>query len=140
MTLVVLHQPINQIFIESLNCNVFIRSNSKSWIHKTWIYSHSKMNKFIFLRSFSFFDKIHIFWEGHKSLQNLQCIFDCYYILRTNLGWRFRKYWIVTKRSNLSFPILSLITETGKLYWFYWNSDDGHNSKGSNSFDQNSRL
>ena len=25
-------------------------------------------------------DKVHIFWEGHKILQNLHCRFDCYYI------------------------------------------------------------
>ena len=35
--------------------------------------------------------KVHIFWEGHKTLGNLHQLFDWQYIHRTNNWWRFRK-------------------------------------------------
>ena len=35
--------------------------------------------------------KVHIFWEGHKILQNLHLTFDWHYIFRTKVRWRFRK-------------------------------------------------
>ena len=50
--------------------------------------------------------KVHIFWEGHKSLQNLHLTFDWHSIGQKYLRWRFRKIlWpsqnIWTLRSNL---------------------------------------
>ena len=35
--------------------------------------------------------KVHIFWEGFKTLQNLHLTFDWHYISRTKVRWRFHK-------------------------------------------------
>ena len=35
--------------------------------------------------------KVHIFWEGHKIVWNLQLTFDWHYIHRTKVRWRFLK-------------------------------------------------
>ena len=37
------------------------------------------------------FCKVHIFWESHKILRNLQLTFVLYYLHRTKLRWRFCK-------------------------------------------------
>ena len=42
----------------------------------------------------SYFSKVHIFWEGHKILWNLHPSFDCVSQLWSKVRWRFRKLFV----------------------------------------------
>ena len=59
-------------------------------IKRTFDYRKPKINPWL-LWSQNSIIKVHIFWEGHKILQNLHLTFDWHYLHRTEVRWRFCK-------------------------------------------------
>ena len=61
--------------------------------------------------------KVHIFWEGHKVMQNLHCIFHPYYTGQINCG-DFAKFCGILRRYEL------YIVCTGN-FWLWLHSTEG---------------
>ena len=49
------------------------------------------------------FDKVHIFWEGHKILRNRSSPYFWLALHMTKVSWRFRKTWWPSQNTYMSF-------------------------------------
>ena len=75
-------------------------------------------------RSEQFFDKVHIFWEGHKILQNLHLTFDYLQYIQSKVRWRFRKIlWPSQNTWTLTVPLVylnsSIWNSTGNIFFCF---------------------